>query len=103
MMHREEFGRLRDIAMSFRLTMRIIAPTMGASVALLLLGGVAALCLHWLQQDSSELLVASVNRLRAAEELEIGTLAEPCSRSPSRWDEPPSRPHLAAQTRPNWT
>lgn len=57
--------------MSFRLTTRIIAPTVGASAVLLLLGGLAAWYLHRLQQDSSELLVASVTRLRAAEELEI--------------------------------
>lgn len=57
--------------MSFRLTTRIIAPTVGASVGLLLLGGLAAWYLHRLQQNSSELLVTSVTRLRAAEELEI--------------------------------
>ena len=57
--------------MSLRLTTRIIAPTILASATLMLLGGVAAWYLHRLQRDSSRLLMVSVTRLQAAEELEI--------------------------------
>lgn len=60
--------------MSLRLTTRIIAPTILVSATLMLLGGVAAWYLHQLQQASSRLLMVSVARLRAAEELEIVSL-----------------------------
>jgi signal transduction histidine kinase len=50
---------------------RIIVPTAGMSLLLLLLGGLAAWYLHRLQQDSSELLRVSVARVEAAEDLEV--------------------------------
>lgn len=56
--------------MRFRLV-RIVVPTAGMSILLLLLGGVAAWYLHGLQRDSSELLIASVAKVEAAEELEV--------------------------------
>jgi len=57
--------------MSLRLTTRIIAPSILVRATLMLLGGVAAWYLHRLQRDSSRLLMVSVTRLQAAEELEI--------------------------------
>jgi len=57
--------------MSLRLTTRILAPTIVVSAALMLLGGVAAWYLHQLQRETSQLLIASATRLRAAEQLEI--------------------------------
>lgn len=56
--------------MQFRL-LRILLPTAGMSILLLLLGGVAAWYLHGLQRKSSELLIASVPKVEAAEELEV--------------------------------
>jgi two-component system sensor histidine kinase HydH len=50
---------------------RVIIPTAVMSILLLLVGGVAAWYLHQLQQDSVELLVASVAKVEAAEELEV--------------------------------
>jgi signal transduction histidine kinase len=59
------------MAMSLNPTARIIVPTAGMSLLLLVLGGVAAWYLHRLQQDSSELLSVSVAKVEAAEELEV--------------------------------
>jgi hypothetical protein len=47
----------------------MIAPTAAMSLILLLLGGIAALYLHRLQQKSSDLLSAGVVNVEAAEEL----------------------------------
>lgn len=57
--------------MRFRLTTRLIAPTVLASALMLLVGGVGAWYLHRLQRDSSALICSGLKRLRAAEELEI--------------------------------
>lgn len=51
--------------------LRILVPTAGMSLLLLLLGGVAASYLHGLQRKSLRLLIASVAKVEAAEELEI--------------------------------
>jgi len=56
---------------SFRLMARMVAPTLILAIGLLLLGGVAAWYLHRMQREASSFLVASVAKVRAAEELEI--------------------------------
>lgn len=58
--------------MRFRL-LRIFVPTAGMSILLLLLGGVAAWYLDGLQRSSSELLNTTVEKVVAAEELEVGS------------------------------
>ena len=51
--------------------LRILVPTAGMSILLLLLGGVAAWYLHGLQRTSSQLLLDSIAKVEAAEELEV--------------------------------
>lgn len=51
--------------------LRIILPTAGMSILLLLVGGVAASYLHGLQRTSSQLLIASIPKVEVAEELEV--------------------------------
>ena len=51
--------------------LRVLVPTAGMSILLLLLGGVAAWYLHGLQRTSSQLLIESVAKVEAAEELEV--------------------------------
>jgi len=55
----------------FRLLARMVVPAMILALGLLLVGGVAAWYLHRLQREASALLVASVAKGRAAEELEL--------------------------------
>lgn len=57
--------------MAFRFVARLVVPIVILAVGLLLLGGVAAWYLHRLQREASQLLVASVARVLAAEELEL--------------------------------
>ena len=57
--------------MGFRLMTRMVIPTIILAVGLLLIGGVAAWYLHGLQREASRLLVVSVAKVRAAEELEL--------------------------------
>ncbi len=57
--------------MRFRLMVRMVVPTTILALGLLLLGGVAAWYLHRLQREASRLLVASVAKVRTAEELEL--------------------------------
>ena len=57
--------------MRFRFMVRMVVPTTILAMGLLLLGGVAAWYLHRLQREASSLLVASVAKVRAAEELEL--------------------------------
>jgi two-component system sensor histidine kinase HydH len=57
--------------MSLRLTVRMVAPTVAVSVALLLLGGVAAWYVNLLQRQSSQLLAEGITEVQAAEELEL--------------------------------
>ena len=49
----------------------VIPTTILTALGLLLLGGVAAWYLHRLQREASRLLVASVAKVRTAEELEL--------------------------------
>ncbi|MHB8973709.1 MAG: sensor histidine kinase [Pirellulaceae bacterium] len=51
--------------------LRMIAPSAVMSVVLLALGGVAALYLNGLQKSSTQLLIESIAKIEAAEELEI--------------------------------
>ncbi len=57
--------------MQGRLLLRMIGPTLAVGAILLLVGGVSAWYLHRLQRQSSQLLVESVTKVRAAEELEL--------------------------------
>lgn len=57
--------------MGVRLMTRMVIPTIGLAAGLLLVGGLAAWYLHGLQREASGLLVASVEKVRAAEELEL--------------------------------
>lgn len=51
--------------------LRMAAPTVMLALGLLVLGSVAAWYLHHLQREASDLLVASVEKVRSAEELEL--------------------------------
>lgn len=57
--------------MGLRLLWRMLAPIIAISLLLLLVGGVAAWYLHRLQQDASALLDSNIERVRAAEDLEL--------------------------------
>lgn len=57
--------------MNLRLSSRMIAPIVGVSLLLTVLGGCAAWYLHRLQQDASSLLVTSVAKVQCAEEMEM--------------------------------
>jgi two-component system sensor histidine kinase HydH len=57
--------------MGVRPMLRMILPMAAMSLALLLLGGLAAWYLHGLQKESSRLLDETVVKLEAAEELEV--------------------------------
>ena len=68
--------------MRFRLMARMVVPTTILASGLLLVGGLAAWYLHRLQREASWLLVASVAKVRAAEELDsLAIVARPIGTS----------------------
>ena len=57
--------------MKRRLMLRIVAPTLGVSFVLLLLGGLAAWYLHHLQRESTRLVANSLVKVHAAEQIQL--------------------------------